>query len=86
MDDNAKYKVSAKRLDTGKWWTFGSLAKNKWNNWSIGMKMTPELRALLASKQDGDWINFSLFEDESNPAQQNQAPITEPELDQNIPF
>ena len=62
MQDGKSYKVSAKRT-TGKWWTFGSLKKNQFGNWSIGLRVTPELKDLIEAN-DGKYINFALFEDE----------------------
>ncbi len=61
MNMDKAYKVSAKR--NGKFWTFGSLKKNQWGNWSIGLKVTPELKQYMADN-DGRYINFSLFEQE----------------------
>lgn len=63
MNEDTTYKVSAKRPDTGKYWTYGNLKKNQWGNWSLGMKVTPELIKLLESK-DGGYVNFSLFADD----------------------
>ena len=61
MDTTKSYKVSAKRADTGKFWAFGSLKYNdQYSNWRIGMKVTPELKALIEAN-DGKWLNFSLF-------------------------
>jgi hypothetical protein len=62
MDDTKTYKVSAKR-STGKWWTFGNLKKNQYGNWSIGIKVTDELKELVAAN-DGKYLNFSLFEEQ----------------------
>lgn len=61
MDENTTYKVSAKRADTGKFWQFGNLKHNaEYGNWRMGVKVTPELKALIAAN-DGKWLNFSLF-------------------------
>jgi hypothetical protein len=57
-----EYKISAKRADTGKWWTYGSIKKNKFDNLQAGFKVTPELKALIDANE-GKWINFSLFEE-----------------------
>lgn len=59
MESDA-YKIAAKR--NGKWWTYGNIKKNQWGNWSMSMKVTPELMALLEEKK-GQYVNFSLFED-----------------------
>lgn len=55
-----EYKLSAKRADTGKWWTFGNIKKNKYDNVQASLRVTPELKALIEAN-DGKWINFSLF-------------------------
>jgi hypothetical protein len=76
------YKISAKRND--KWWTYGNLKKNQWGNYTIGMKVTPELMALLEGKQ-GQYVNFSLFEDEGKKPATPQAPDAFDDS-QTIPF
>ena len=60
------YLVKKKRED-GKYFTYGSVKKNKFNNYQLGLKVTPELRELLAGVDDGSWINLNLFE--SQPKQ-----------------
>ena len=54
------YEIKHKRAN-GKWWGFGRIQKNKWDNLQLSMKVTPELIELVTSKQ-GEWLNFSLFE------------------------
>lgn len=63
MDDSKTYQVKAKRPDTGKFWGFGNCKMGKYGNWQIGMKVTPELKALI-SANEGGWINFSLFSED----------------------
>jgi len=56
-----------KKLSTklnGKWWTFGSLATNQWGKEQVSMRVTKELKNLVNEKQEGDWLNFSLFDDD----------------------
>ena len=65
-----KYKLVAKRGNTGKSWIFGNLATNKWGNPNLSFKKTPELRALLEA--GGEWLNFAIYEDEPKPEKQGQ--------------
>lgn len=93
MDTTKSYKISAKRADTGKFWGFGNLKYNEqYSNWRMGMKVTPELKALI-SANDGKWINFSLFEEnEQKQAPHNEAkanayqPVQQALGDSDIPF
>jgi hypothetical protein len=55
-----EYKLSAKRADSGKWWIFGNIKKNKYDNVQASLRVTPELKALIEAN-DGKWVNFSLF-------------------------
>lgn len=88
------YKVS-KKNGQGKWWSYGSIKKNQYDNLSLGFKVTPELKAIFSEAQEGGWVNFALFEDkpkesESTPASYAAASGTEfvaDELDDSIiPF
>lgn len=73
MEDK-KYKVSAKRTDTGKWWTFGSVKKNTYGNLTLGLKVSEDLKNLIRAKKDGEYVNFSLFEDdEGKDSNHNKA-------------
>ena len=83
-----EYKVS-KKTGAGKWWSYGSIKKNQWGNYTLGMKMTPELRQLLNETQDGQWLNFSLFESKEAGYPQKQQALGAPEvpvLSDEIPF
>lgn len=59
-----EYKLSTKRPDTNKYWTFGNLKegdpefKSKWN---VGLRVTPELKSLIMAAGDGNWINFGAY-------------------------
>ncbi len=83
-----KFKLSAKRSD--KWWTFGTMKKNQYDNWSIGLRKTPELVELISAKNDGEWINFSAFEDKEKPTttshQQAKSNGYQKDLDDEIPW
>ncbi len=92
-----EHKLSAKRPDTGKWWTYGSIKVNQYGNLQAGLRVTPELKALIDAN-DGKWINFSLFPvgqkaDEAKPEQKASTPAPASELlddilgnDSDIPF
>lgn len=77
------YKVSAKRPDTGKFWQYGNMKTNQYGNQVIGMKVTPELLLLLEANK-GNWVNFSLFEDDG----QRPKPASQPSevYEDTIPF
>lgn len=78
------YKVSAKRPDTGKWWTYGSIKKNKWDKVQLGMKVTDELVSLIEANK-GKWVNFSLFEEDGAVRPPETQESQQPESD-DIPF
>ncbi len=80
----AKYALKDKR--NGKWWTFGNLTDGD-RGPKVGIRLTPELREMIASKKDGDWLNFLGFADDGNRGtasapQGSQAAV----LDDEIPF
>jgi len=85
----ADYKLASKI--NGKWFNHGSFKKNQWNNYTVGLKVTPELIELIESKRGG-WINLSAFEDngERKQSSHNEAKKDgyqpQPELDDEIPF
>lgn len=72
--ENTKKKVSLKV--NGKWWTFGSLKTNQYGNLQLSFKNTPELKKLIL--EGGEWINFSLFDDEG---ERKLKPETQAKLD-----
>lgn len=79
------YKVSAKR--NGKWWTFGTIKKNKFDNLQLSMKNTGELKELILL--GGEWLNFSLFDDEEKPKDEASKPSKASKVEddeQLIPF
>lgn len=66
------YKLATKI--NGKWFNHGNFKKNQWGNYTVGLKVTPELIELIESKRGG-WINLSAFEDngERKPTAHNEA-------------
>lgn len=56
-------KYSLKDRVDGKWFTFGNFLPGD-KGPRMGLKVTPELRALIAGKEDGQWINLLAFEDD----------------------
>jgi hypothetical protein len=71
-------KKVSKKID-GKWWTFGSIKVNKFNNLELGMKITPELLKLIADTGEGKWLNFSLFDSDGTkkPVMADVSPLGE---------
>lgn len=81
------FKASAKV--NGKWWTFGSVKKNQWGNLQLSMKNTQQLKDFV--NNGGEWLNFSLFEEEGKPQTahneaKQDAYQAQPDLDSEIPF
>lgn len=73
------YKLSAKR--NGKWWNYGSVKKNQYENLQASFKVTKELLELLEEKKDG-WVNFAMFEEKPK----SQASDLDKDLGDTIPF
>ncbi len=72
------YKLRAK-LNNGKWWTFGSVKKNKYGNLQASFKVTPELKDFI-NANDGGWVNFSMLADDREQKKEI-TPETQAELD-----
>ena len=85
------YNLSRKN-EAGKWWSYGSIRKNKWGNNQASFKVV-ELKNLieLAEKEGKEWVNLSLFENKGDggkptaPAS-NTAPKDDFNIDDEIPF
>ena len=56
-----------------KWWTWGNFRKNKWGNYQASFKVTPEFKKLINDVPDGEYINFSAFEDKKEVDSHNEA-------------
>lgn len=81
------YKIALKNPDpnaTPKWLNVGNFKLNQWGKMSLGLKVTPELAALILNKQNGEWVNLSAFED---TGERETAPVVQaPVFDDSIPF
>lgn len=75
------YKISAKR--NNKWWNYGKIYKNKFGNMELSIRVTPELKELVNSKE---WLNFSLFEDNNISKTSNNPSIDMSSKNDDIPF
>jgi hypothetical protein len=63
------YKISLKNPDPNakfKWLNVGNFKLNKWGKMSLGLKVTPELAALVLNTENGKWINLAAFEDKES--------------------
>lgn len=76
------YKVCKKNAQ-GKFWGYGSIKLNKWGNPALSFKVTPELKEIFNSTLDGQWVNFSLFEDDKKEQPQAAANV---DLQDEVPF
>lgn len=59
---NQDFKV-CKKIDD-KYQTFGSVKKNKWDRYGLGLRCTAQFKMMIADTPEGDWINFNLFADD----------------------
>ena len=62
-----EFKLSRKN-EGQKWWTWGSFRKNQWGNYQASFKVTPEFKKLINSIEDGEYINFSAFDEDKKDA------------------
>jgi hypothetical protein len=81
------YSVKKKNA-SGKFWSYGNVKRNQYGNLSLGFKVTPELKAIFNDAEDGQWVNFSLFEEEKKPTAHDIAKQDgyAPSLDDDLPF
>ncbi len=56
-------KYNLKDKINGKYHTFGNVTPGE-KGPRCGLKVSPELRELIAAKPDGQWVNFLMFEDD----------------------
>ena len=82
-----KYLIK-KKDDAGKWKTHGVLGPNNWDNLSLSLRVSPELRSLISSAKEGEWVHLSVFEDnrEDSRKEQPQEPVAVDLGDDSIPF
>lgn len=78
------YKLSRKKPDTGKWWTYGSLKNNQWGNLQASFKKSA-LQELIDTTE-GDWINLSAFEDTGEKKEFKPVERKADTLDRDIAF
>jgi len=83
------YKLSRKNKD-GKWWTYGGIKKNQWDNLQASFKLS-SLKELveLAEGEGKEWVNLSMFEDEAKGEAPRATPSDNyhtPDLQDEIPF
>lgn len=83
MDKN--YTVKRKG-DDGKYFTHGNVKKNQFGNYSLGLKVTAELKALVQLAELGSWLNFSLFLADDNKPQKKQEEPPAYDDGASIPF
>jgi hypothetical protein len=54
--------LTAKKPD-GNWWTFGNYNPcDKWGKEKVGLKISKELKELINSVPEGEYINFNVLE------------------------
>lgn len=87
------YNLSRKNA-AGKWWTYGTIKPNQYNNNQASFKVNA-LKDLieLAEKEGKEWVNLSLFENkgvgekQAEPAQNKASGfVREPDLSDEIPW
>jgi len=84
-----KFSLSTKV--NGKWRTFGNLTRNDEGKFRVGLRVTPEFRALVEAAGEGEWINLAAFEErpKEEEGQVRKEKVVKPTLDgvdDEIPF
>lgn len=54
-----------RKLESGKWWTYGRLYKNKYGHLTVSLRATEQLRKALNDTRY-EYLNFSVFEDDGD--------------------
>lgn len=67
------YSVKRKNAE-GKYETLGNIKKNRWGNYSLSIKVTPQFKDMIANVNSGNWLNLSIFEDDRNKAKPEGKP------------
>lgn len=68
----------------GKYFTFGNVQPGKYNE-RLGLRVTPELRTMIAGAGNGDWLNFNLYPEKAEAQAEPTKPYY-PSDDDEIPF
>lgn len=68
---DTKYTIKTK-VD-GRYLTLGNVQPGE-RGPRMGLRITPELRQMVASAEDGKWLNFLLFPDDGQRPQQTSKP------------
>jgi hypothetical protein len=81
---NKKYNIKTK-ID-GKYHTFGNVLPGE-KGPRCGLRVSPELRKLVADVADGAWLNFLMFEDDGqHGATKAESAAPSRLVDDTIPF
>lgn len=68
MDYNVKAKID------NKFFNFGNVRQKEGDRGPrLGLRLSPELRTMLAGKKDGEWVNFLLFPNDKKPSEAPQS-------------
>lgn len=81
---DTKYNIKTRGAD-GKYLTLGNVTPGE-KGPRMGLRVTPELRQMVAGKADGEWLNFLLFADDGQRQAAQPAPRPRPASDEPIPF
>lgn len=66
-------KYTLKDKIDGRYFSFGNLTMGE-KGPRVGLRVTPELRQLIAGKQDGEWANLLAFVDDRQEQPRQAAP------------
>lgn len=84
-----KYNLT-KKMENGKWFTFGQIRDNKFGNQDCSFKITNEFLDLIEKSKEKGWLNLSCFEakDEApTPHQEAKANGYAPQaIDDDVPY
>ena len=73
----------------GKWWTYGQIKKNQWDNLQASFKIVNLEEAIALAKAEGkEYLNLSAFENKPNQAPkpvQQEPEFNASDLDDEVP-
>lgn len=64
-------KYNVKQKVDGKLFTFGNVQPGQYGP-RLGLKVSPQLRNMIANSADGGWINFNLYQDDGKYGQRQE--------------